>query len=102
MSYVVSGLLPQVTAHLPPGAHPAGVVRIETGATLPVVFEPIVTADWRSTRQFYVVYADGEPACYYTAARWRRLVVGHRAWVLAGAHLDLTDRQRDRQREVAA
>ena len=94
MSYVVSGLLPQVTRHLPPGLAPDGAVTA-AGATLPVVCEPIVSADWTSARRYYVAYAQGEPACYWTPAAWRRLVRQRRAVIVAGAHL--TPR-----REVAA
>ena len=85
MSYVVSRLLPQVTAHLPADRVAVGAIRLD-GITLPLVCEPIVSADWRSARHFYVVYAGGEPTCYYSPAAFRRLVRQHRAVVVAGSH----------------
>ena len=82
MSYIVSGLLPQVRAHLPAGADAAGAVTA-AGVTLPVAFQQIDTGDWRSRRCFYVCYAEGEPACYWTPAAWRRLVRRRRAVIVA-------------------
>ena len=80
--YVLAGLLPQVLAHLPPGAAAAGAIEDGDGGAVPLVLEHVVCGEFRSVRPYYVGYAEREPVVYLTPARFRRLVRSHRAWVV--------------------
>lgn len=82
MAAPLARLLPQVSRHLAIGKTPAGAVACAPGVTLPVVLESIEAGDFVSRRRYYVGYADGRPAVYFSPAYFDTLVEHGTAWYL--------------------